>query len=187
VRRLLDAGIEVFGRSGYHAARVDDIVELARTSHGTFYLYFSNKEDLFQRLALDVSDELTALVDDLGELVPTPAARAHLRDWLQAFVEMYRHYGPLLRAWTAAELEPAEPGRTGADLLGRFVTALAERVAGIDDLPADPQVTALALVAMIERFSFFALVGQVTAGDGEVVDALTDGVWRTLFGSDDPA
>jgi AcrR family transcriptional regulator len=40
---LLDAGISVLTEKGYHAARVDDIVKAAAVSHGTFYLYFSNK------------------------------------------------------------------------------------------------------------------------------------------------
>ncbi|PWG74310.1 TetR/AcrR family transcriptional regulator, partial [Enterococcus hirae] len=39
MRKLLDAGIEVCSAKGYHAARVDDIVARADTSHGTFYLY----------------------------------------------------------------------------------------------------------------------------------------------------
>ena len=47
--KLTDAGMRVLSERGYHAARVDDIVRLAKVSHGTFYLYFSNKEDLFQR------------------------------------------------------------------------------------------------------------------------------------------
>jgi AcrR family transcriptional regulator len=192
VRKLLDAGIAVFSRTGYHAARVDDIVKLAKTSHGTFYLYFSNKEDLFRRLALDIGDELTALVDELGELEPTPAARQHLREWLCTFLDLYRHYGPLLRAWTEAEIDTTDGGtgggggadasRVGADVLGRFAAALAERVARIADLPTDPQVTALALVAMIERFSFFMVIGQVQADRDEVVDALTDGMSSMLFG-----
>jgi AcrR family transcriptional regulator len=38
MQRLLDAGVEVFAARGYHAARVDDIVKVAETSHGTFYL-----------------------------------------------------------------------------------------------------------------------------------------------------
>src|SRR5215469_17737456 len=50
MRKLLDAAMVVFNRRGYHAARVDDIVKVARTSHGTFYLYFSNKEDLLRAL-----------------------------------------------------------------------------------------------------------------------------------------
>src|SRR5262249_12804599 len=39
MRKLLDAGVEIFAQRGFHAARVDDIVKLAKTSHGTFYLY----------------------------------------------------------------------------------------------------------------------------------------------------
>src|SRR3979409_237103 len=50
MRKLLDAGAQVFAQRGYHAARVDNIVKLADTSHGTFYLYFANKEDLFGAL-----------------------------------------------------------------------------------------------------------------------------------------
>ncbi len=46
--RLLDAGMRVFAERGVHAARVDDIVRAARTSHGTFYLYFPNKEALLR-------------------------------------------------------------------------------------------------------------------------------------------
>src|SRR4051812_41437883 len=61
LRTLLDAGIEVFGSRGYHSARVDDIVKVAKTSHGTFYLYFANKEDLFRALALDVAEEVQRL------------------------------------------------------------------------------------------------------------------------------
>ena len=35
MHRLLTAGVTVFGRRGLHAARVDDIVKAANTSHGT--------------------------------------------------------------------------------------------------------------------------------------------------------
>src|SRR3979490_618153 len=61
MRKLLDAGVSVFETRGYHAARVDDIVKLARTSHGTFYLYFSNKEELFRALAQEVAGEMMTL------------------------------------------------------------------------------------------------------------------------------
>src|SRR5437660_11467932 len=64
--KLLDAAMVVFEKRGYHAARVDDIVKVARTSHGTFYLYFANKEDLFRALLADVAEEVTALAVTLG-------------------------------------------------------------------------------------------------------------------------
>jgi AcrR family transcriptional regulator len=186
VRKLLDAGVDVFGKRGYHSARVDDIVRTARTSHGTFYLYFSSKEDLFRALATDVGDELAALADDLGDLTPTPAGYAHLHEWLTRFAEVYRHYGPLIRAWTEAEIDANEVGRLGTDVLGRFAATLAERLAVIEGLPTHPQVTALALVAMIERLSFFGLSGPVRGPDERLVQTLTDVVYATLFGPEAP-
>ena len=53
MRKLSDAGLRVFAERGYHQSRVDDIVRAARTSHGTFYLYFANKEDLLRQVARD--------------------------------------------------------------------------------------------------------------------------------------
>src|SRR6516164_11150634 len=64
--RLLDGGATVFADRGFHAARVDDIVKAARTSHGTFYLYFSSKEDLLRALAVECAHELDALTGDAG-------------------------------------------------------------------------------------------------------------------------
>src|SRR3954466_8262519 len=77
-RRLLDAGLAVFADRGYHAARVDDIVRAAETSHGTFYLYFSNKEELLRELATvcahDLRSAATALHGDGDQLAAFIAA-----------------------------------------------------------------------------------------------------------------
>src|SRR6478609_3576286 len=70
MRRLSDAGMRVFAERGYHQSRVDDIVRAARTSHGTFYLYFANKEDLLRALAIDCADDLAKLSDTLGPVGP---------------------------------------------------------------------------------------------------------------------
>jgi AcrR family transcriptional regulator len=181
MRRLLDAGITVFATRGYHSARVDDIVKAAKTSHGTFYLYFANKEDLFQALVADVADELEALTASLGDIGPGDAGRDQLRSWLVRFATMYEHYGPIIRTWTEAELDSSEVGRLGTDVLAGLTAALAERVAAAQtDL--DPQLAALAAVAMIERFNYFVLSRQVAANPEEMVDTLAGVIHRALFG-----
>src|ERR1700736_6685639 len=76
--KLHAAGVEVFQRLGYQAARVDDIVKAAKTSHGTFYLYFSNKEDLFRTLVLDVATEMQTLAKTIGPITPDAAGCAEL-------------------------------------------------------------------------------------------------------------
>ncbi len=59
------AGLQVLGERGYQATRVDDVVRVADTSHGTFYLYFENKDALFRALAHTAADEMAALADEL--------------------------------------------------------------------------------------------------------------------------
>jgi AcrR family transcriptional regulator len=183
VRRLLDAGLEVFARRGYHAARVDDIVKVARTSHGTFYLYFASKDDLFRALALDVADAMESLVGELGELTPDDEGRARLRAWLARFAELHRHFGPVIRVWTEADLDSTDVGRLGTDVLGQMSIAFARRIADVPALRVDPQIAALALVAMIERLSFFVLSGQVAATEDETIDTLAEVTFAALFGA----
>ena len=48
VRKLLEAALAEFDDRGFQAVRVDDVVRRAKTSHGTFYLYFASKDDLFK-------------------------------------------------------------------------------------------------------------------------------------------
>ena len=47
---LLRAARDVFATKGYHDAKVDDIVALAKVAKGTFYLYFPDKRSLFSEL-----------------------------------------------------------------------------------------------------------------------------------------
>src|SRR5438874_6618214 len=75
MRKLRDAAMTVFEKRGYHAARVDDIVKVAKTSHGTFYLYFANKEDLFRTLTADVAEEMTGLLESLAPITDRKSTR----------------------------------------------------------------------------------------------------------------
>src|SRR3984957_20634657 len=68
MRKLLDAAMIAFDKRGYHATRVNDVVDIAKTSHGTFYLYFSNKEDLLRALVAEVANESQSLNDTLNAL-----------------------------------------------------------------------------------------------------------------------
>ncbi|HET6875322.1 MAG TPA: helix-turn-helix domain-containing protein, partial [Acidimicrobiales bacterium] len=85
LRRLCEAAIHVFDERGYNATRVDDIVKRAKTSHGTFYLYFSNKEDLFQTLVSGVTEEMRDLANELPSVGPTRAGYDELRNWVGRF------------------------------------------------------------------------------------------------------
>jgi AcrR family transcriptional regulator len=48
--RLLESAKVLFSQRGYYATSVEDIVESAGFSKGTFYFYFKSKEELFKSL-----------------------------------------------------------------------------------------------------------------------------------------
>ncbi len=186
-RRLLDAGVEVFAARGYHAARVDDIVKVAKTSHGTFYLYFANKEDLFRALAEDVAIEMRALADALPDVTADHEGFVALRIWLAAFADLYGHYGPVIRAWTEAEIGASEFGRLGTGVLAEFTRVLVDRLRDAAPVGVDPVVTSLALVAMIERCNYYVLSHQVQVGRDTMIDTLATVTHAALFGAPVPA
>jgi AcrR family transcriptional regulator len=183
MRKLLDAAMTVFETRGYHAARVDDIVKVAKTSHGTFYLYFANKEDLFRTLTADVADEMTELSESLAPISANEDGFRELRAWLQRFADLYQHYGPVIRAWTEAETDGTEFGRIGTDVLNSFTRTLVARISeskGAGGL--DPQVAALAMVAMIERFNYYLLSRQLKIDRDEMLDTSASILHVGLFG-----
>lgn len=184
VRRLLDAGIEVFADRGFHAARVDDVVKLAATSHGTFYLYFSNKEDLFRTLVGEVAEEMQSVADSLEPVTDDSAGREVLRSWIERFCEVYEHHGAVVRAWTEAEISNTELGDMGEGVLGNFTTVLADRLPPARDGRPDPQIAALAIVAMLERLNYYVMTGSVAIGRDSMIATLTDVTHAVLMGAD---
>jgi AcrR family transcriptional regulator len=185
MRTLLDAGAEVFADRGYHAARVDDIVARAKTSHGTFYLYFANKEELFRALAVDVAGAIVALGEELPRITADAEGRARLREWLIRFADLYERRQATLRAWTEAEIGDSEFGRLGNDVFAELslVVATRMRAAAPDDI--DPTTAGLAVVAMIERLHYYVATGQVHVDREEMLDTLTTVTHAALFGSPD--
>jgi AcrR family transcriptional regulator len=186
LRRLLDGGLRVFARRGYHAARVDDIVRTARTSHGTFYLYFSNKEDLLRALAVDCAHRLTDLAADVGPIGADPAGRAELRRFLSRFLDTYRHYGPVIRAWMEDQVGDRQVDRLGVRAFTAIGDRLALRMREASEPPAGEAAAVGALMAMLERFSYGVASGRIAADDPTLLDTLTTIVHRGFFGAAGP-
>jgi AcrR family transcriptional regulator len=59
---LLRAARDVFATKGYHDAKVDDIVALAKVAKGTFYLYFPDKRSVFSELVDVLFNRLGAAI-----------------------------------------------------------------------------------------------------------------------------
>jgi len=62
--RILDAALDIFSNKGYHDTRLDEIVEESRTSKGSIYFHFPNKEKLFLALVDQFADLLEKRVTE---------------------------------------------------------------------------------------------------------------------------
>lgn len=181
--KISDAGIRVFGERGYHAARVDDIVRAARTSHGTFYLYFANKEDLLRALTVDCADALFELSDSL-ESVEGEFGFDQLRDFLTEFLAIYRRYGVVIRAWMEGQVADRTVERLGVRAFTRIASRLATRIeqSGANQ-PVDAAASVSALMAMLERFNYAVSSRQLDLDDDVTLDTLTLLVQRGFLGA----
>src|SRR5262245_18811860 len=66
---ILDAALAVFAERGYEAARLDDVAAKAGVAKGTLYLYFKDKEALFEAL---VRGAVSPLMDQAGQAAAIP-------------------------------------------------------------------------------------------------------------------
>ena len=151
--KLLDAGMRVFGERGFHAARVDDIVRAARASHGTFYLYFSSKEDLLLTLAVQCSEQIEGLATTLGDIGPDEAGWQELRRFLDEFFTTYSAYGPVIRAWMEDHVDDRQVNRLGVGAFTAIATALGQRMHAAGAPGGEAPVASL--MALLERFAYF--------------------------------
>ena len=73
--KLLMSGVSLAAEKSVHNIRIDEVIEHARVSRGTFYNYFRSVQELFAALASQIADEFTAGMDLWGQSIPDPALR----------------------------------------------------------------------------------------------------------------
>jgi AcrR family transcriptional regulator len=70
---ILSAALDEFSTRGFEAARLDDVARRAGVAKGTIYLYFRDKESLFQELIRTMLTPLVGTIEAMGEAdVPLP-------------------------------------------------------------------------------------------------------------------
>jgi len=183
--QLLEAARRVFAERGYQATSVAAITDAASTAHGTFYLYFRNKEDVFAQLMATAMDELYS--HTLTELDP----ETHLydpavaRDRVAGFLQVAVSQGKIWRALLEAILVSPALAASWLELRAVFHQGLADRLAiyqsrgEFRDL--DPSLVAQTLAGMLEWHVFtsvsFGVPGPLEASD-KVIDTIAD-LWAS--------
>ena len=168
--RLLEAAREVFGRLGYEATRVDDIVAEAGVSHGTLYRYFAGKEDIFRALVGPAVDDMLVLLEEL------PEPRGGFQSWSRRLYQTYAMHGNLFSVWTESERARTALA-TGVieSVVGVVAAALSPRSSG------DLDVDTLLFIAHAERGPYIARVYPRLAR-ADAIAATAEILERGFFG-----
>ncbi|MDQ1306171.1 MAG: hypothetical protein QG671_2003 [Actinomycetota bacterium] len=165
---LAGAG-RAFGRIGYGTCRVEDIIEEAGISRGTFYKFFDSKEAVFESIEQAFDLSFVQAMQSVDDPRLSPQARAEA--YLDAYLRWIVGWRDLARTmWT-------DPTRPGAETLNQVrndaLTAFIGLVAGlVNDMgipEADPMIYRGILGAVSEIG--MSVVEQPRLTDDELIRA----------------
>lgn len=179
VRRLLEAGLAEFDEAGLQSARVEDIVRRANTSHGTFYLYFANKDDLFRTLLRDALVDMSNIAGDFPVVTSNEAGQTALRRWVHSFSETYAAHATVIRILSQADVVGENVFGDGLHLLFRVAEAMTQGMTAAGGGPAGDglrtehaELTAVACLMMLERVNYLMSAAEVHLPREEMVDRI---------------
>jgi len=72
-QELIDTAERLFLEKGYEQTTVADIVREIEVAQGTFYYYFSSKEEILEAI---IEEDITALEDDVRQILSREDANA---------------------------------------------------------------------------------------------------------------
>jgi AcrR family transcriptional regulator len=117
--QILRTAKRIFSEKGFHNASVADIIDEAGIARGTFYLYFTNKRDIFDKLLTNLLEELDQRICpvDLTEGKPEPLEqmRDNIRRVLELAMKEPELIQILLHHTTGLDQRSAEAVRTFYD------------------------------------------------------------------------
>lgn len=181
-RRLVVAARRVFEDVGFVASRVEDIAKGAGTANGSFYTYFSSKEEALLAAASDVYEELNAATRENETLDPVAA----IKDINARYVDTWvRNRKMMVTLYQAAGILPDyfarlhEAHRVHA---ARHTARLRQlQKQGLIDSDLDPYHTAVALGSMVEQ-SLRWWIGQDQPFDRDIALRTLNTLWIRAIG-----
>lgn len=182
VQTLVEAGAVQFRERGYHRTSVDDIVEEAGFARGTFYKYFSEKQDLLVALSADSATAAIDLADRITHIDPMSDDDCELRAWLDEYLHFLMRYSGTIDAWSERSVDSDIVSRLGAFAQAHVDRALLSLISSkTRDYPFDPVMSALIFRAVIARVPQATKELPTPLSRDEEIDLLTACIKRGFF------
>lgn len=185
-RALLDAAGRVFAASGYVASNIDQIVTEAGVARGTFYRYFTDKQELIVALAHETATVFVPLLAEL-ESFGHDVDPAKLREWLGRYLQAHRRYAGVVRVFT--EAFPLDDGvlAAAADLIAQMARSVQATFGPVRPYPLIRRATGLMTAALLEEFPNEGVASKFELSDDTIVEMQALFLERVLFaGTSEP-
>ncbi|MGM0577029.1 MAG: TetR/AcrR family transcriptional regulator [Myxococcota bacterium] len=174
-RKILDAAVRVFARSGYYSSKVSDIARDAGVADGTIYLYFKNKEDLLIQVFLDTMDQILERQEEVLAGITEPAER--MNRFIHTHFDLVSS-SPALAEVITVELRQSSKFMRSTDMkpFGRYLGLIARIVEDGQDRGSfnpglEPRRVARALFGVLDEFALEWAMSERKTSLEEAADA----------------
>ncbi|MGI9021009.1 MAG: TetR/AcrR family transcriptional regulator [Solirubrobacterales bacterium] len=193
-RQILDAGIRVFARQGFHSCRVSDIADEAGVAYGLVYHYFKSKDQVMNELFTERWSLLLAAIDEVdGRSV---AGREKLDEVARFIIDSYRYDPELMKVIIVEVTRAANSfGRTHLPQIRKAYESIGKiisdaQAAGEFRSDIDPLVASMWFYGAIEQLLSGWVFELIPAGEGDfdraremVVETICGGLQATAVSS----
>ena len=160
---LVKAARALFERQGYLDTNVGDIAKRARVAHGTFYTYFSSKEEIFAEVADELQHDLVHITEAEPHLESTASLSERIersnRGYLRGYEQHARMMGVLEQVATFNPRLAAIRRASRRYYVQRNTASIRRwQEQGLVDARIDPAYAASALGSMVDRSAYVWLV-----------------------------
>ncbi|MFN3658604.1 MAG: TetR/AcrR family transcriptional regulator [Pseudolabrys sp.] len=163
---ILAAALDEFAARGFEAARLDDVARRAGVAKGTIYLYFRDKEALFQELVRAMITPLVGTIEAMGAAdMPLRDLAGHIADLFVREVYETRRKDVIRLVISEAHRFPKLAEFYYREVVARIIAAMrallkraaarGEAPAGLVDFPqiiAAPGLLAIIWNGLFDRF-----------------------------------
>lgn len=179
---LIAAARRVFERQGFIDTKVSDIVKEAKVSHGTFYIYFDTKEDVFKSVSEAV---IEAMLVSMAAPIVSENFHDRIHDSVRRFVHAYRPHATMIGLMEQVGTYSQDLRELRLEMRETFVRRTQRGIrrmveAGLTDDEIDVEYTAESLGAMLEYVCYVWFSLDRPFEEERLIDTLAT-IWeRTL-------
>lgn len=178
-RKLLSAAETLIGTNGFHGTSIGDITREAGVGQGTFYLYFSSKEEVFRELVRHLSEQLRQA---LGKAVSGAKDRLEIEELgVREFIRFSAEHRDLYQIVSESQFIDPDIFRWYYERLAEGYALGLRRAMDRDEIVEnDPETVAWCLMGASHFLGIRWIIWEGGEPPEEVVQATVDFIRRGL-------